>query len=68
MSDPKNDHYVPKMYLEPLATDKGRSETLVAVELATAKLFKPRLKRIGSETNFTRIDSDGEGSTSVPFV
>jgi hypothetical protein len=65
MSDPKNHHYVPKMYLKNFATGEGRKASLVAVELETGKLFKPRLRRIASETDFNRIDIDGEDPYAV---
>lgn len=65
MSDPKNHHYVPKMYLKNFATGEGRKASLVAIELESGKLFKPRLRRIASETDFNRIDIDGEDPYAV---
>ncbi|WP_422071951.1 DUF4238 domain-containing protein [Tranquillimonas rosea] len=65
MSDPKNHHYVPKMYLKSFATGEGRKASLVAVELESGKLFRPRLRRIASETDFNKIDIDGEDPYSV---
>jgi hypothetical protein len=65
MSDPKNHHYVPKMYLKNFATGEGRKASLVAIELENGKLFKPRLRRIASETDFNRIDIDGEDPYAV---
>lgn len=65
MSNPKNHHYVPKMYLKNFATGEGRKASLVAVELESGKLFKPRLRRIASETDFNRIEIDGEDPYAV---
>lgn len=65
MSDPKNHHYVPKMYLKNFASGEGRKASLIAFDLETGKLFKPRLRRIACETDFNRIDIDGEDPYAV---
>ena len=65
MSDPKNHHYVPKMYLKNFTTGEGRKASLVAVELESGKLFKPRLRRIASETDFNKIERDGEDPYAI---
>ena len=65
MSDPKNHHYVPKLYLKNFATGVGRKASLVAIELESGKLFKPSLRRIASETDFNRIDIVGEDPYAV---
>lgn len=65
MSNPKNHHYIPKMYLKNFATGEGRKASLVAVEMVSGKLFKPRLRRIASETDFNRIDIDGEDPYAI---
>jgi predicted component of type VI protein secretion system len=53
------------MYLKNFATGVGRKASLVAVELESGKLFKPRLRRIASETGFNRIDIDDEDPYAV---
>lgn len=53
------------MYLKNFATGEGRKASLVAVELETGKLFKPRLRRIASEIDFNTVDINGEDPYAI---
>ena len=65
MSDPKNHHYVPKMYLKHFSTGVGRKASITAIDIETGKLFRPRLRRIASETDFNKIEIEGEDPYAV---
>lgn len=56
MSEPVNHHFIPQFYLRNFAEGNGRKAQLFTFDKKTHKSMKPKVRNVGSQRHFNRID------------
>lgn len=60
-----NHHYVPQFYLRNFAVGVGRKARVVLFDAENRRLVPTRVRNVGSEHHFNRVDADGHDPNHV---
>ena len=65
MTETRRMHYVPKVYLEKFAKQRGNEHYIYALEKQTGKIFTPNTKNICVETDLYLLEGATEGERQM---